>query len=155
MSLFFAASRRVSAFRGMAAALSLVAALLVLSPAAPAVAADPGPAVTQAGHGGAPAAPSAVPAGALPTASPAPAAAAATLPVPVPPPGSQAAMSIAWPMPPFAAGRPPQIIEPVAVAACRQCREGCFRDYGARCNDDTCRRSLPVCMRNCWQAICR
>lgn len=155
MSLFFAASRRVSAFRGMTAALSLIAALLVVSSAVPALADDPGPAATQAAQGAVPTAPPAATTGIMPMAPPAPAAVAAALPVPVPPPASQATMSIAWPMPPFAAGRPPQIIEPVAVAACRQCREGCFRDYGAQCNDDTCRRSLPICMRNCWQAICR
>lgn len=155
MSLFFAASRRVSAFRGMAAALPLIAALLMLSPAAPAFAADPGSNATQAAQGAVPAAPPAGTNGIMPMAPPAPAAVAAAIPVPAPPPASQAAMSIAWPMPSFGPGRPPQIIEPVAVAACRQCREGCFRDYGAHCNDDTCRRSLPICMRNCWQAICR
>ena len=69
------------------------------------------------------------------------------------PPAAQATISfMPPPMPGFA---PPRIMEPVAMAACRQCREGCFRDYGAPCADENCARALPLCMRNCWYAICR
>lgn len=146
MSLFVAASRRVSIFRGISAALAVLLALLLSSHAPMALAAD-APADAAA------TAQTAAPVVAAPVAV-APSAVAVAVP-PVMTPGAQAAMSITWPMPGFGPGRPPQIIEPVAMVACRQCRESCFRDYGAQCNDESCRRALPFCMRNCWQAVCR
>lgn len=170
MSLLVAASRRVSIFREMARTLTLMLALLLVAVPPVADAADvaagavAGPAATSASTPPAAIAPT-PPAAVAPTVPavpplavvpPPPASAVVSVPMPPPgPPGAQATMSIAWPMPGFGPGGLPQIIEPVAMVACRQCRETCFRDYGAQCRDENCRRALPLCMRNCWHAICR
>lgn len=174
MSIFRLASAGTSVFRGMRLVLALVAILAAGGGAVMAADTQPqSPAPTAAATTAATAAASTAASGSAtvstnaaaafsfgfgsPAPAPAPAAEAAPAPAgaapgaTAAPPRTQSAMS----MPTMGPYVPPSLVEPVSVAACRQCREGCFRDYGGPCADEACARALPLCMRNCWYAVCR
>ena len=40
---------------------------------------------------------------------------------------------------------------------CRVCRRGCVRDFKIDCyeSDRWCRRQFVLCMRDCWDFVCR
>lgn len=138
------ASGRGSVFRGIAGRLAVVAAAFVLL-ASPGLAQQP------------PQQPQALeqqdaPQAAAATTAPAPAAAGPGGAVPGHPASPHQTQAMTAPYPHFV---PPRMLEPVAIAACRSCRENCFKDYGGPCADETCARALPLCMRNCWHAVCR
>lgn len=157
MSIRLPATGTRSVFRGMPslAGLLTVTAVMLLF----ALFADQSRAADGVTAGAAATAPAATQAGqpSMPGAPPMPVEGAAMPPMAPAAPGAmppeQAAMTfMPPPMPGFA---PPRMMEPIAMAACRQCREGCFRDYGGPCADEACARALPLCMRNCWYAVCR
>lgn len=38
---------------------------------------------------------------------------------------------------------------------CENCRSYCYNTYRLNCYDDYCRQSFTLCMRDCWNNICR